>query len=153
MKVNGFQLPHGLVQVLATGRLHREAGCWLMREHRDSFGDKLESDLGEVFPSVARIQHETAALPVGFPADQIPDEWPRDFIGPGAIPDIRDFSRVVCFAVCGGGQPFCLDYRKSPDRPSVIYWDDCYWRRVSPDFDAFLDLFDLDEAGRRSPDS
>ena len=147
MVVNGLQLPASLVRALDRGRLRREVGSWRLKEDRDSYGNRLETELGEVFESLARIRQETAALPAGFPADQTPNAWPREFIGPGAIPDIRDFSRVVCFAVAGGGEPFCLDYREDPDRPSVIWWDDCYWRKVSPDFDAFLALFDLSAAG------
>jgi len=146
MFVNGLQLPASFVRALDSGRLRREVGSWLLKENRDSFGNRLETELGEVFESVARIRQETTALPDSFARDEIPDTWPRELIGPGAIPDIRDFSRVVCFAVAGGGEPFCLDYRENPDRPAVIWWDDCYWRRVSPDFDAFLSLFDLSAA-------
>jgi hypothetical protein len=146
MIVNGHQLPASLVRVLDSGWLRREVGSWPLKQNRDSFGNRLETELGEVFELVARISQETAALPAEFPPDQIPDTWPREVTGPGAIPDIRDFSLVVCFAVAGGGEPFCLDYREAPDRPAVIWWDDCYWRKVSPDFDAFLDLFDLSAA-------
>ena len=58
--------------------------------------------------------------------------------------DIVDFSQIVCFAIAGGGEPFCFDFRESPNPPSVIWWDDVFWRKVSPEFEAFLQLFDLD---------
>lgn len=145
MTVNGHRLPATLSHALASSRLRRAVGSWPLKVNRDSFGNELETELGEVFDTLDRIREETDALPVGFPADQIPDRWPREFIGPGAIRDIRDFSRIVCFAIAGGGEPFCLDYRDDPERPSVIWWDDCYWRKVAPDFDAFMDLFDLGE--------
>src|SRR5690606_288217 len=101
-----------------------------------------ETELGEVSRTVEQIKIETDVLPTHFQPDGYYGESLPDMAGPGAIPDIVDFSQIVCFGIAGGGEPFCLDYRSSPQRPSVIWWDDVYWRRVSPDFGAFLELFD-----------
>src|SRR3954471_15650781 len=110
MNINGLPLPPSLVAALSDRRLNRQVGSWRLKAELDSFGNRLETELGEVFGTLARVHEETAGLPMGFPANQISDIWPRDFIGPGAIPDIRDFSQIVCFAISGGGEPFCLDY-------------------------------------------
>ncbi|MBL8019919.1 MAG: SMI1/KNR4 family protein [Leptospirales bacterium] len=58
-----------------------------------------------------------------------------------AIPDIVDFTHIVCFGTSGDGAPFCLDYRQDSSKPSVLWWDDIYWRRIAPDVDSFLELF------------
>ena len=71
--------------------------------------------MGEVFGPWPEMREETAALPIGFPANQI-QTCGRGNLGQGAVPDIRDFSRIVCFAVSGGGEPFCLDCRDNPGR-------------------------------------
>jgi hypothetical protein len=60
---------------------------------------------------------------------------------PGAIPYIRDFSQIVQFGRSGSGEAFCFDFRDNRQEPSVIFWDDCYWRRVASDFEIFIDLF------------
>ncbi len=107
------------------------------------YGNLLETKLGQVFDTPARIKEETDSLPVHFAPDGYYGESLPDMAGPGAIPDIVDFVEIVCFAIAGGGEPFCFDYRESSDQPSVTWWDDVYWRRVSPDFEAGLQLFDL----------
>jgi hypothetical protein len=43
---------------------------------------------------------------------------------PGFIPDVVDFSLIICFAVDGEDAPFCFDYRDDKENPSVIYWAD-----------------------------
>src|SRR5262249_48296221 len=103
-----------------------------------------ETELGEFYDTRERVDNETAELRVGFEADGFYGESLPDMAGPGAIPDILDFSKIVCFGISGDGAPFCLDYRESPESPRVIWWDDVYWRVVAPDFESFLELFDLD---------
>lgn len=50
---------------------------------------------------------------------------------------------MICFGISGDGAPFCLDYRTSENEPSVIWWDDIYWRKVSPNFKEFLALLEI----------
>jgi hypothetical protein len=62
---------------------------------------------------------------------------------PGFIPYIFDFSHILTFANSGDGALFCFDYRDHDVKPSIIWWDDAYWRRVAPSFKEFLSLFDV----------
>ena len=120
-----------------------------MRSNCDAFGQFLETELGEVYDTPAKIERETAELPVGFEPKGGYGESRAELAGPGAIPDIVDFSGVLCIGMSGDGAPFCLDYRGAQTEPRVIWWDDVYWRVVAPDFASFLALFDLQnpEAG------
>jgi hypothetical protein len=86
---------------------------------------------------------ETAAPSQHFRPDGHFGESVPEMAGPETIPDIIDFSGIVCFSMSSDGAPLCLNYRESPDCPRAIWWDDVYWRIIAPDFETFLDLFDL----------
>ena len=146
MKLPGFDLPKSLVAGVRRGRFRRERGSWALRSDHDSFGNVLETELGEVFETAEQLASESAGLSTYFSSDGDYGSSSPELAGPGAVPDIVDFSRIICFATSGDGAPFCLDYRESGSIPRVLWWDDCYWRVVSPDFDAFLALFDFPEA-------
>ena len=144
MKTNGLDLPPLFIDTISEGRLKREIGSWELIRDIDAFGNPLETSLGEVFDTFERLKKETDELPTGFEADGYYGEPAPDLEGPGAIPDIRDFSKIVCFAISGDGSPFCFDYREDINEPSVIWWDDMYWRRLAPNFGSFLSLFNLE---------
>ncbi len=146
MKINGFDLPPLFVDAISVGRLKREIGCLDLIQNIDAYGNPLETDLGEVFYTFERLKKETDKLPTGFEPDGHYGEPTPDLEGPGVIPDILGFSKVVCFAISGDGSPFCFDYRESNDIPSVIWWDDVYWRQIAPNFKSFLSLFNLEES-------
>ncbi|MNF08811.1 SMI1 / KNR4 family protein [compost metagenome] len=57
------------------------------------------------------------------------------------MPDIIDFTEIICFGMAGDGSPFCFDYRGGRSAPSVILWDDDYWRKIANSFEDFLLLF------------
>lgn len=143
MIVNGHELPLALVQAIQNRRLRRDRGSWPLLEEHDAYGNHFESELGEVFDTLSKLTDETNALPKGFKSDGCYGESNSELQGLGAIPDILDFKDIICFAMAADGSPFCLDYRDKPERPSVIWWDDVYWRRVAPDFESFLALFDF----------
>jgi len=127
---------------MSSRRLRREKGSWPLREELDAFGQRLEIKLGEFFETEADIDKATDALSRDFKADGFygkPNEEPEI----GGIPDIVDFSGILCFGSAGDGAPFCLDYRASPEHPQIVWWDDIHWRVVAPDFDTFLRLFEV----------
>ncbi|HEY1108098.1 MAG TPA: SMI1/KNR4 family protein [Opitutaceae bacterium] len=107
----------------------------------------METELGEVYATQEAIEEATRGLPTGFEPEyaEADEQAGGDEARPGGIAYIRDFSRIVCFAISGDGAPFCLDYRESLEQPAVIWWDDIYWRKIAPDFAAFVGLFDLSE--------
>ena len=143
MTINEHKLPKALTEVLDTQVLRRTVGTWELKKNSDAYGDPLETSLGEVFHTKAQIEQETSQLSENFKADGFYGEDAPHLQGPGAIPDILNFEGLLCFGQSGDGSPFCLDYRDDEERPSVVWWDDCYWRRIAPDFTSFLDLLDL----------
>ena len=145
MEINGLKLPSSFVEILHKGTLRREIGSWNLRKEIDAYGNKLESELGEIYETEDALIRETNLLPKHFAPDGFygePSEWQAE---PGFIPDIVDFSKIVCFGMSGDGAPFCFDFRDNLEEPSVIWWDDVYWRRITPDFDSFIALLDLDK--------
>ena len=116
-----------------------------MKQAADAYGNPLETELGEVYDDEKVIIKSTKELSEHFK--------PNEFYGepgggeeenePGFIPDLADFSNVVCFGISGDGAPFCFDFRDNVENPSVIWWADTYWRRVAPSYEAFIRLFDL----------
>lgn len=146
MVVNGLALPDSLVDALRSGQLARSRGSWQLKADLDAYGNPLESELGEIYSSPEELKLETDKLSADFPSNEDYGESSTDFAGPGAIPDITEFSEIVCFAISADGSPFCLDFRESKARPSVIWWDDVYWRRIAPDVESFLALFDFNAA-------
>ncbi len=145
MEINGLKLPSLFVEILRKGTLQREIGSCNLRKEIDAYSNKLESDLGEIYKTEDALIRETNLLPKDFALDGCygePSEWRNE---PGFIPDIIDFSKIICFGMSGDGAPFCFDYRDNIEKPTVIWWDDAYWRLVAPSFDSFLELFDLDK--------
>ena len=143
MEVNGFLLPSAFVLEMKRKTLYRRSGCWELKKERDSYGRRLETELGELFYTRKRIVAETAKLPTHFALDGVygePSEWSGE---PGFIEDITDFSPIVNFATSGDGAPFCFDFRSSEIDPDVIWWDDVYWRRISSSYTRFIELFHL----------
>ncbi|MCL1961705.1 MAG: SMI1/KNR4 family protein, partial [Desulfovibrionaceae bacterium] len=139
MHINSFELPVELAEALRTGSLQRERGSWPLKHNLDTYGNRLETELGSLhdLPSMAK---KSAALSKDFQSDGMYGTNYPEFAGPGGIPDITDFSQIICFGDSGDGAPFCLDYRAGIPA-SVIWWDDVYWRKIAPDFRTFLNLF------------
>jgi hypothetical protein len=114
-------------------------------------GDADSDDIlpGLILPrSLAQIEEETNKLPVRYHLDDYtPEEIAKgdaeDADLPGFIPFISDFSQIVVFGHNDMGEDYCFDYRENPDGPSIIHWNDSYWRRVAPNFDAFISLFEV----------
>jgi hypothetical protein len=101
----------------------------------------------ELIGSLATIEEETNGLPVAFHiAEYTPEEiaeWNAERANRrGFIPFITDFSQIVQFGYAGDGAAYCFDYREDPDEPSIIHWNDGYWRRVAPSFQQFNGLFE-----------
>jgi hypothetical protein len=150
MKVNSLKLPTQLAQLINSGRAAWVAGLpnWMLKEERDAFGHPWETGNElELYSDLAKIKTETDYLPVEFKlANRTSEEIDRGNAFSarehGFIPFIIDFSKIIRIGRNGEGHACCLDYRSDLEKPSVIFWDDYYWRRVAPDFDTFMRLFD-----------
>jgi hypothetical protein len=138
--VNGWELPASFAEFF-----EREwSTLWRPKRGVDAYGHRFTANF-EPLDSLDLIQADTAYLPTGFSAKEWLPEWiARNEGRPGFIPYIEDFSPIVQFGRQLTGSPYCFDFRESAQAPSVIFWDDggCYWRRVAPDFDAFISLFE-----------
>jgi hypothetical protein len=146
MEINGLKLPASFVQDIQERKFQREFGVWELKQDFDAYGNKLETEIGDVYDNSESLVRETNSISKYFPPDAICDEhneWENE---PGFIPDINDFSQVVEFAVGGDGSPFCFDYRDDTNNPSIIWWADAYWRRIAPNYKTFIELFDFSKA-------
>jgi SMI1/KNR4 family protein SUKH-1 len=124
---------------------------WIPTSDTDS-DDGLESLL--LLWSLTEVEEKTNRLPVAFHiAEYTPEEIAkmdaRSAHKPGFLPFITDFSQIVRFGSMGEDEDCCFDYRENGDEPSIIRWNEAYWRREAPNFDAFISLFDDEaESGR-----
>src|SRR5687768_10658043 len=100
MNVGPFELPPELAEALRRGCLRRERGSWRLKRDCDAYGNRLETQLGEVY-DLSRIARESAALPKHFRPDGVYGTSDPEFAGPGAIPDVTDFRQILCFGHAG----------------------------------------------------
>jgi len=150
MRINGLTLPNSFVDAVREGTLKREVGCWWLKGKTDAYGDALETELAEVYATQGRIRRATAELSIYWARNEIYGVDSSDEANkPGFIPDILDFSKIIAFGISADGAPFCFDYREGKVGPSVIWWDDVYWRRIAPNFYDFVCLFDLQRQSTR----
>lgn len=143
MIVNDLTIPDSFAAALASKQLKRAKGSWQLRKEQDCYGHLLETEIGQVHDTVKKIEAATESLAVQFQPNEYYGKSTEALAGPGFIPDILDFSQLLCFGIAGGGEPFCFDYREDAFEPSVIWWDDVYWRKIAPDFDRFIFLFKI----------
>jgi hypothetical protein len=141
MKINGLEIPAVLLRAFETKKFQFKVGSLHLKEDKDSFGNKLETEIGQIYREKPQIQKETDNLSAGFELNGVYGEESDYCNEPGFIADIVDFRHVVVFAISSDGSPFCLDYRRDIQSPSVIWWDDVYWRKISDNVDSFLSLF------------
>lgn len=144
MTVNGLQLPTAFERFLEEHRY----SSWDSIGKADAYGHPLEADF-MALSSVERMEQKTAGLARDFGTgtwspEELERYTERERGSPGFIPYIDDFSRIICFGRTAAGAPFCFDFRDDPEVPSVIHWTDrgSYWRRIAPNFDAFISLFE-----------
>ncbi|MEI8592898.1 SMI1/KNR4 family protein [Photobacterium sp. Hal280] len=134
-------LPDFLIEVMGSRIYKLEVGSLQLKQESDSYGNHLETELGHICSSKDEVQCCTDALKSNF----VPDGFygSSELSGyPGEISDITDFSKIVCFGYSSDGSPFCLDFRDGHEA-SVIWWDDVYWRRISPSIECFMGLFEI----------
>jgi hypothetical protein len=142
MMVNGLELPTSFVQLASAIGRRELPDNWMLKEDVDAYGDPWQADI-EVFYDMERITSETAELAGVFqPCYEAEVAGGYCVKEPGFIPYIWDFSKIVQFGRTGGDAMFCFDYRDDLQQPSVIHWTDAYWRRVAPDIEAFVGLFE-----------
>ena len=154
MTVNGLKLPHSLVALIDRAK---PSDYWVPKDNSNQFplleqehvdvDDEESLDDLLLCKNPGEIEKETNRLPVAFHLGGVIAEdvagWNAKWSHlPGWIPFITDFSQIVYFGETPCAEAYCLDYRENPEEPSIIHWDDAYWRRVAPNFDSFIGLFE-----------
>jgi hypothetical protein len=143
MKVKDLMLPQSFVEFAKqTQPLNGSCGLDLIKKF-DSFGNQLETELATVYIDTKSIEKETAELSLHFVNDGYYGIDDENIEMPGAISDIVCFDKIVCFGMSGDGAPFCFDFRENKNTPSIIWWDDTFWRKISNSFSEFLSLFGI----------
>jgi hypothetical protein len=139
MVVNGFQLPEAFVRVVDEGGLVADNSD--APNPVDAYGNQWSADLA-IYTSQSAMERCNLLMEQNGRVD--PNEPPPSSPEhcPGFIPYIDNYSQIVCFGENGMGEPYCFDFRENPEKPSIIQWDDLYWRRVAPDFETLLTLLD-----------
>jgi SMI1/KNR4 family protein SUKH-1 len=147
MVVNGLPLPASFVGFVRRPDLPY---VWVLKDEVDAYGNAFESELllhrdeVTIKTHTEGVRYTFEVLTKTTPEER--QEWDVESADePGFIPYLSDFSKIVAFGTGHEDHPFCFDFRGSPQEPSVIYWDDIYWRRVAPNFEAFIELFKPDD--------
>jgi hypothetical protein len=143
VEINGLKLPASFLSAIHQDIFRREFGSWPLKQGMDAYGHPLETELAEVYVNREKILVATTELSEYWKPDGCYGAPGESADQPGFIPDIIDFSQIVSFGMSADGAPFCFDFRDDAERPSVIWWADVYWTRIAPDFEAFVELFDL----------
>lgn len=142
MEIAGLRVPDEVLRVAHAGLIPDGDGL-RARDGVDAYGHPLALSLAQVYHEQAALIRATIRVVIGFE----PDAWygARTPEVPGAIADVVDFTRVLCFGFSTEGEPFCFDFRDDPEHPSVICWDGdaLSWRRIAPDAESFLRTFIL----------
>jgi hypothetical protein len=159
MVVNGFELPEAFVQLCGEIRRDESLNGWWLKEKVDAYSQPWEVDeldiqcdpkeiqsdtewMWNAYLHEGRFQHGTEVPPDEVLPEPPPEGWP---IAYGCIDD-EEFTGVANFVWFGSGPdglPYCFDFGTDPKEPSVVHWEaGGYWRRVAPNFETFMALFD-----------
>jgi len=146
MLVNGLPLPNAFIQLshaIERGGTH----LFLLKEEVDAYGNPFGGGFAlYLWTADQASQGDRECLTDYYGTDRLsPEEieaLDNDADDPGRIPYISDFSKIVWLGQnIGNDDPFCFDFRESPEEPSIICYESWYWRRVAPSFESFIGLY------------
>jgi SMI1/KNR4 family protein SUKH-1 len=144
MEVYGFQLPAAFVQLQRDIRERNLDSIWVQKNRVDAFGRPWEVSDITFADAIEEIKEDIDFLRQCFRQGGFHQiEQARN--APGFVADFTDVSKLVWFGRMATGDPYCFDFGNDPEKPSIIFWETapgfCYWRRVAPDFESFIALF------------
>jgi hypothetical protein len=120
--VNGLPLPGALCEAIAEGRWRPPPGGVLAAVLGDEPDDVRFYDLAEMRRQNAGLLKES--------------EDRFDWVVPGSAGWDRRLTVII--GDLGADMPIALDYRRSRDRPRVLYLGDGGWDVVAPDIETLL---------------
>ncbi len=140
IEIAGLRVPAAFLRAVSAG-LNSQGAVLRPLNGVDAYGHPLMLGLAQVYQEPMALARATLRIAIGFEVDT----WygARLPASAGAISDIVEFSRILCFGSSSDGEPFCFDFRDDAVHPSVICWDGdaLSWRRIAPDVESFLQIF------------
>jgi hypothetical protein len=151
MVVNGFELPEDFVQLCEAIQRGEAPEEWVLRENVDAYGRPWQNGDLMIYTDPDIMAEETRELDQMYREE---DRFQQDDLSrneAGFADDFTDIANYLRFGTNDAGEVFCFDFGVDPEAPSVVYWDG-YWRRVAPNFEAFIALFVDKRKAPSSPD-
>jgi hypothetical protein len=134
MVVNGFELPAAFIQLCEAIQQGEAPVEWELKEDVDAYGQPWDPADLRFICEPERMQGFTERLSEGYLHE-------NRFQNPGDIEDFTGVANFVEFARATDGDFYVFDFGRDLKEPSVVYWADGHWRRVAPNFTAFMELF------------
>lgn len=141
MVVNSFELPDAFVKLCEAIERDEAPMLWELKENVDAYGRPWEVAGLTINSDPQEIQADTDWLSNAFLHEE---RFQQDAVNAdqaGFIADFPGVANLVWFGRGSDGLPYAFDFGTDPKEPSVVYWGMGYWRRVAPDFAAFIALF------------
>jgi hypothetical protein len=155
MVVGGFALPSAFVQLCEAIKRGEADYEWELRDRVDAYGDPYQNFGLILWTDPDLIAEETRDLDRTFREEDSLRQDEEERHQPGFIQDFTGVANFVRFGKSATGELYCFDFGADPAEPSVVTWTDLdgYWRRIAPNFEAFMHLFvPLGEGPDRSED-
>ena len=141
LTINGLQLPASYCALAAKYEGFYGFCNLKLKKPKDSFGYPLECELAQIYSNEQKHKEITGSLNNYFVPDGYYGELDSNDTDPESLKDITDFKKIVCFGIAGDGSQFCFDFRDCANVPTVIWWEDDHWRKISNSFEEFICLF------------
>jgi hypothetical protein len=142
MVVKGLHLPESFVQFWQAIREGTLREAWVAKDRVDAYGHPWGAEV-EIYTDERTMEEATdswAQTVQSWSDAEIQEGVEANQHEPGFVPYVVDFTKVLCIGNTPSGEDLCLDFRTDALEPSVIYWDDVFWRRLAPNFDSFFAL-------------
>jgi len=162
MIVNGLQLPASFQEFVGK----HPSRVWDLKENLDAYDQPLVDRWGRPYPiqflpygTLEQIEKATALIVRSFlrlvdlskidPERHAMVKADLEAVRSGFLPAFFDFSQIIQFGSSPTLAPFCFDFRENLEEPSVIHMPmgEIRWRRIAPNFETFICLFEPHEQG------
>lgn len=143
MTVNGFRLPNAYVELYEAIQRGEAPHMLELQGGMDAYGHPWTSFGLNLFTDQDVIAMQTRDMARKFREQGLLGHVAEARNEPGFIHDFDGVVNFLKFGKSNTGEPYCFDFGGDSAEPSVVTWSgsDFYWRRVAPNFEAFMALF------------